>query len=73
MLRINLYQAEMLDDYANLVVNVIQKDIEIKRSKIIKALIKVGFYRLALRMPEAVLHDCYEDWVELVKLKIQNG
>ena len=72
MHRINLYQAEMLDNYANLIVEVVQKDIEIKRGKIIKALIEVGFYRLALRMPEAVLHDYYEDWVELVKLAIQD-
>lgn len=72
MLRIDLCQATMLDDYVNLIVKVIQKDIEVKRNKIIKALIEVGFYRLALCMPEAVLHDGYEDWVELVKLVIQD-
>nr|WP_142411407.1 hypothetical protein [Clostridium sp. Marseille-P7770] len=72
MLRINLYQAEMLDDYANFIVKVVQKDIKIKRSRIIKALIEVGFYRLALCMPEEVLHDDYKDWVELVKLEIQD-
>ena len=63
---IDPYYAECSDDFAKLIIAQVQKRSKTTKQEIIKAFIRLKFYRWAICMPHLLLHDSLDEWADLV-------
>lgn len=54
------------DDVVNIIIGEVHKKNGTTKQEIVKALIRLKFYRWAVYMPHLLLHDSLDEWVELV-------